>query len=820
MTLVELSLSANWIQAPSFAALRGLQHLTVLDLSANRLNTTLGFPTLPLLKELSLAYNSLEVLDGLVDPVKFPQLEILDLRDNSIATITALSPLFYLQNLRSLRLQHYSKSQSNPVCSTRGYPLSLLDNMSGLDMLDDEDVIVLREMAALAMPRYNSIAKTILKSKALAQNSPTKEAEAGVISQIDAKITQAKQNLRDMHVKTLKSRAPISLFVETKQTRGYEILKSDLDSDHDDSMIEIGCQTILDMTNQTTQTDLKDSEDLKLELIAVKDRAIAAETRLVEMTTMNTNLKSEITQLEEQIRHLSLVNDESTRQHKELIETLKKSYDHATDASQSEVDRLKMQLANQHQIIRELESHLEKGRQEQSKLQNQCYSLESTLFEMKTNLENMTKQHNTLIVEKTREYSTTLQQLRLELQETKASLDDMYNKYLAKDKEVLQLRNELLTKSSEFENVIFRQKENEQRREKEWKQHQELLRRQTAMTVHEMELEFRQKQQESILRIKQLQQALRKALHESKAREIKCTSLSSKLEEAMTSRSTIQSHLNLMDKRVKKMQETFESQVNELSDTIDQLEKQLEEEQLHRDRLENELKQASEELVHANESIQAMGTQVREVNSIVQVKNVMLDDQARLLMDLRKEKETLTALYDEVRRRMQESDRALDESLAAQEELLDYHKEIESRAQKVEQDLHRLEKMDQLEQELETKASALEYLEAELYRMRKTIAKQESKSDEKLSLQENQHAEQIATYEKSIESLRHQVAEMQLKLQSSETQIHTAKRQLHAMNKRIQEYQTQIHSSENEMKLLLQQVILPYNDKVDIFGLD
>ncbi|OWZ23907.1 hypothetical protein PHMEG_0001132 [Phytophthora megakarya] len=85
--LVELCLSSNCIEEVSFHALQPLVHLRVLDL----ISSTLGFPHLPRLEELSMAHNCLQGLDGWTRPIKFPKLRYLDLRGNEITVFNQLA---------------------------------------------------------------------------------------------------------------------------------------------------------------------------------------------------------------------------------------------------------------------------------------------------------------------------------------------------------------------------------------------------------------------------------------------------------------------------------------------------------------------------------------------------------------------------------------------------------------------------------------------------------------------------------------------------------------------------------------------------------
>ncbi|KAG6972455.1 hypothetical protein JG688_00003973 [Phytophthora aleatoria] len=137
--LVELCLSSNNIEEISFHALQPLVHLRVLDLSANSISSTLGFPQLPRLEELSMAHNCIQGLDGLTRPIKFPKLQYLDLRGNAIVELNDLVVLQRLKRLAHLRLQAANGDQANPVCDLDGYPHAIIQMLPKLALLDEEE---------------------------------------------------------------------------------------------------------------------------------------------------------------------------------------------------------------------------------------------------------------------------------------------------------------------------------------------------------------------------------------------------------------------------------------------------------------------------------------------------------------------------------------------------------------------------------------------------------------------------------------------------------------------------------------------------------
>ncbi|ETV89706.1 hypothetical protein, variant 2 [Aphanomyces astaci] len=474
--LKELSLSSNWINCPSFAALRGLVHLTVLNLSANRITTTIGFPVLPSLCELSLAYNSLTVLDGLLDPLKFPALEILDLRDNQIADVSALSPLFYLQTMRALRLQSISKSQSNPVCAAEGYPSMLLDRMSTLETLDGEHVSVLKELAALVMPKYTSVARTFRQPPTLESAPPTPRRRQSIepdwtvldarlrlleahqtheepfMDDIDSQIHQATSSLRSMHKQTLETRVPpppMSVFVETKQRRGYHVHTPpphERDSDDGDVILETDPSVLaapaetchvehVTMTTDTSsqcdvittltrgvQCDDETERVLRRELKAAIDRAKRAESKAVELTVDKANTSMD---------HDSLSKELAQVRH--TVATLKQQAAADRDkltVQMNECDQTKALLDESERRVESLQMQM---KLKDDKCKNEC---KRALMEVEHEAEVRAREAAATAQAKHDESASQIRQIKADMQELKYTLEDAYAKYAAKEKEV------------------------------------------------------------------------------------------------------------------------------------------------------------------------------------------------------------------------------------------------------------------------------------------------------------------------------------------------------------------------------------------------
>ncbi|EQC42011.1 hypothetical protein, variant [Saprolegnia diclina VS20] len=808
----------------------------------------MGIPTLPALKELSLAYNALTVLDGLLDPLKLPQLEILDLRDNQIAHIDDLRPLFYLQNLRSLRLQTFSKSQSNPVCSTTAYPISLLDQMSALDVLDDEDVEVLREMAALAMPRYNTLAQAVLRRADAASPAASSRSEPDalesrvrrleernrspvanslpkppVLTEIDAEINRAKQNLRELHHQSLRKRPPpISVFVETETRHGYRFQTKDADDDVAPSppaspkktfpslarWVHQGSQCMPEASACASQTDLTSDkiEALECDLAVMTTRAQTAEDSVLQLTAANSTLTFNVADVQAQLQAAEKTRTADEDYQAQRMTGLQKSHVEVVEGLQADIDRVTQQLATSQASLRASEAQVAYWMQEHSALKSKDLALELAVAEAKATLDAATKTHASALQDKMHAHTMAVQQLRRELADTSASLEDVYAKYAAKEKEVLQLRNAVLAKTSDLDSGTFRHREEWQRRETEWKRQEQMLLRHSAIAVQEMELEFRQKQQDSILKIKHLQQALQKAMADGKAWELKSSAATGRVADLSASHSTLSSQLQSMNKRVKKMQESFEQQMTELQDTIDHLEHQVDDERSQRLAAEEAAASALSRSASTGDVIEALETQLRDANALVQVKNVMLDDQSRLLLDARPEKDALVVALDDMRGRVDEIEAALDDSLAAQAEMAEYQREVEARARQVESEAARLQDMDRIHEELATKEAALEYLEGELHHLRKTVTKQEAWSSEKIAQLETSHTARQAELNTQAEALKSEVGSLEAKLKVAAHQLQAAKHQHHHMQKRLYEYQTRLQSTEHEMKVVLLQM--------------
>ncbi|ETW08354.1 hypothetical protein H310_00952 [Aphanomyces invadans] len=844
VNLKELSLSSNWIESPSFAALRGLVHLCVLNLSANRITTTLGFPVLPALRELSLAYNSLSALDGFIDPLKFPSLEILDLRDNQIADLSALSPVFYLQTMRVLRLQTITKGQSNPVCATPGYPGMLLDRISTLETLDGEDVTVLREIAALAMPKYSSVAKLYRQTplKSIVEDPAQHEAASSITSgrewsvldarlrllesqherhqtrddvsfmdEIDSEIHQATSNLRNMHRQSLEQRRPpISGIAETKKRRGHQgPSQLQEESEYDDeeaeetfavpsqakdavcqvdmhAMADAATQCDVYTTNRGVQCISDDSTEqtLRTNLQEAVDRAKRAETRAVQLTAEKSAS--------------SLDHDAMAKELKEvqgavaLLKQLAATDREKLTAKVDECDEAKAALA---ESMRRVESLQVQIRNNDDKWKRQISTLELALKEAKDEADSRVREVATAAQAKQDESTSQIRQLKADMQELKYTLEDAYAKYAAKEKEVSSLRHEAFLKGSELDKVVHRHQEELSRREKEWKVQEVLVQRQFRMSLHEVEMEFRLKQSESILKLKQLTQAYQGAVAEAKQSEAKNRAILQSEASLKGRVSELTSQLQGVDKKLAQIEESCQHSIREHQATIEELEEALDAARTHTTALETELHQARD----VAKAVEDLQRQLSEATATLQVKNIMLDDQAQQIMALRRDNDAHRRDHEDLQEQIRDLEQALDESLVRQHDM--------------ERDIHRVQanadKLDQweaLQDELDAKVHALEYIEKEMHSMRKTITKQDEIARERLEALQDEHEVAIKAAQATAQAHKHEASQWEAKCGAMEARYRTLHDQNRQLHRSIRDHELRVQTTENEMKVLLQQM--------------
>lgn len=121
----------NRCKAQRFAGLEDLEDLELLSANCVGLVTLEGIPKLPKLWQLEVQDNRLT--GGLEELQKAPNIEVLKLGGNQIATMEALKPLCNLSKLRNLDLIE------NPVTQVANYRDQLFKLISSLIVLDGTD---------------------------------------------------------------------------------------------------------------------------------------------------------------------------------------------------------------------------------------------------------------------------------------------------------------------------------------------------------------------------------------------------------------------------------------------------------------------------------------------------------------------------------------------------------------------------------------------------------------------------------------------------------------------------------------------------------
>ncbi|RHY33575.1 hypothetical protein DYB32_001543 [Aphanomyces invadans] len=607
--------------------------------------------------------------------------------------------------MRVLRLQTITKGQSNPVCATPGYPGMLLDRISTLETLDGEDVTVLREIAALAMPKYSSVAKLYRQTplKSIVEDPAQHEAASSITSgrewsvldarlrllesqherhqtrddvsfmdEIDSEIHQATSNLRNMHRQSLEQRRPpISGIAETKKRRGHQgHSQLQEESEYDDEEAEETFAVPSQAKDAVCQVDMHAMADAATQCdVYTMNRGVQCISDDSTEQTLRTNLQEAVDRAKRaETRAVQLTAEKSAS-----------SLDH--DAMAKELKEVQGAVA----LLKQLAAT---DREKLTAKVDECDEAKAALAESMRRVESLQVQIQAKdeADSRVREVATAAQAKQDE--ELKYTLEDAYAKYAAKEKEVSSLRHEAFLKGSELDKVVHRHQEELSRREKEWKVQEVLVQRQFRMSLHEAEMEFRLKQSESILKLKQLTQAYQ---------------------------------LQGVDKKLAQIEESCQHSIREHQATIEELEEALDAARSHTTALETELHQARD----VAKAVEDLQRQLSEATATLQVKNIMLDDQAQQIMALRRDNDAHRRDHEDLQEQIRDLEQALDESLVRQHDM--------------ERDIHRVQanadKLDQweaLQDELDAKVHALEYIEKEMHSMRKTITKQDEIARERL----------------------------------------------------------------------------------------
>ena len=159
--ITQLVLSSNTLNDVECAPLAAVfPNLALLDVAANRIAAVTGLPQLTHLRSLNAAFNRLRDL-CMLEPGPGSRdvsckLETLDLRDNQISELSAITSLLRCGALRDLKLQsvtvgpngRVSHRHANPVCRLPGYTARVLAACPSLQLLDGLPVGTWRDWLA------------------------------------------------------------------------------------------------------------------------------------------------------------------------------------------------------------------------------------------------------------------------------------------------------------------------------------------------------------------------------------------------------------------------------------------------------------------------------------------------------------------------------------------------------------------------------------------------------------------------------------------------------------------------------------------------
>ncbi|CCI39637.1 unnamed protein product [Albugo candida] len=252
----ELCASNNCIE--SISSVHNLRYLRVLDLSANSISSLEHLSVIPTLEELALAHNRIPEINGFINPLKFPNLVYLDLRNNAIQAYDDLQALTQYRSLSHLRLQ------GNPICDHSEYPLPILAGVPFLRLIDQEECETFKEMENLHMPRYATILRDYkqrwveCKHNADLSNTPSKTKSA----------KGARNHLSSKQLSTQKKSQESILSESQTEMKCQKFVKDD----------DKGKDTELTKNDAATNTDA----DYEREIEATRKQVIALERKYSE----------------------------------------------------------------------------------------------------------------------------------------------------------------------------------------------------------------------------------------------------------------------------------------------------------------------------------------------------------------------------------------------------------------------------------------------------------------------------------------------------------------------------------------------------------
>ncbi|ETK85771.1 hypothetical protein L915_09519 [Phytophthora nicotianae] len=816
--LVELCLSSNYIEEISFHALQSLVHLRVLDLSANSISSTLGFPQLPRLEELSMAHNCLHGFNGLTRPVKFPKLQYLDLRGNEISELNDLAVLQRLKRLSHLRLQAANGDQANPVCGLDGYQHNIIEMLPRLKLLDEEEVEFLKEMGSLHMPKYRSLMRRIVESKRNPSQNPRDIRREPATSDLH------RQN-RCFKSQNNSERGVLPLSVDTeehpqdgeKKVSAASPLPATVESE--DPRRQSQQRIILNDTSTNTSVDLE-KDILKREQVIGQRETEFLEKEKAFLTKENeffVKEKSLLSQLADLQERLEIAETRATKAEATVMEMssrlLQKEKDQADEfmTSQSQTEKqleyeatlTALKGSHQQEIERlsadkdELEKKFtaleadytivtQRFREAEERLQQKMVTLEKSenkVQELTGELELARKTHEAIATQlsdqvkyhkdRVDQADKRNSQLEKQVTELKTNVETVYNKCIEKDEAIQQLKKSLVARQDEISTLRSQHEKDTERQDKLQQQQQDLYERQLQASIIQVEMEFRKEFQQSAQKFQLLQRKNQERIKEIKrVQEAYQVSLQ---REAAAKAEIEKLEAILADDKKKlfvedsKRSDTFKAEIREQKAKRKELELQLLEEQkksaqlaavtAERDekRLENE--RLREEIRALEEQRESWKKLEDDLRAALKVKDVMHADKLRQIKELTDQIQSAEVQFNEemaeFQAQIEDLEAALDESLQKAAEEEVKNEKLSAKIETLEKDIPKKEEqLTSLGAELEKKVSALEFLDQEMQRMRTVLEDQDKLFQKRMQKHIEQQREEVERVRASAEEER------------------------------------------------------------------
>ncbi|TYZ63996.1 hypothetical protein PybrP1_004231 [[Pythium] brassicae (nom. inval.)] len=724
--LVELCLSNNSIQEIAFNALEQLVHLRILDLSANSISSTRGFPQLPRLEELSLAHNCLRRLDGLTRPIKFPKLRYLDLRHNDIGEYNSIVALQHHKRLTQLRLQAHDGSQINPMCELDDYPQPVLKMLPRLVYLDEEEVSLLREVGSLYMPRDATtntemdFEKELLRRE---QDTARREQEC---------LAREKELLAQESACFAREKALVAQVIKLQEELSAAVAR---------------------VANAETAA-VESADQLRLHAAS----AAAAERRLQEQSKQLAGLESQIVEL-----------NESHRRELEQFKTVEGNLVRTIDIARDESRELRRLAQENESEARAKEAAVTRA---EAKANELARSLERAAAEHSATAQRLASdvQAYTDRLEHSEKRSA---QLEAQAKELQANVEAAYNKCAEKDDEIRRLKRALLTKSDDMEDMKAQHAKATGRLEQMAQQQGELFRQRLETSVAQLEMEFRREHYQSMSKLQLVQKKNQDAARESARLKDACRFSAQREADAQHELAKLRALLADDQRKVvaddAQRADAYRVSLDALTAEIAAVKSQLEAARA-KSAMVVTLEATAEELRAANDRLRAdVARRTDEVDALkvlesdlraaVKVKDVIIEHGHAQLASLRAERDAVEQqLQDEIAElqcQVDDLELALDESI---EKEAGREKKLErALAQLDEKDralLVKAQEIDDLAHELDTKHGALELIETEMERLRAALDDQNGLFQRRLERHLEQHREELERAKAGAEEAR------------------------------------------------------------------